>query len=95
MLIAYVLAVDKDFQPYTSQFLSYLIENIQNTDFNTRKIAVEVIYTIAKVIPNSLKPYKQELLEIIGELRFDKMKPVREASQEALTAIKDVPDCEM
>jgi hypothetical protein len=50
-LIAYILAVDQDFLTYASHYLPYLLENISNTDFNTRKITVDVLYTIAKIIP--------------------------------------------
>ena len=58
-------------------------------------MAIDVIYTIAKMLPQTLKPYKADIVEVLGELKFDKMKPVREATLEALTALKAVPDLEI
>lgn len=42
--------------------------------------------------PQTLKPYKKDIVDVLSDLKFDKMKPVREASNEALTAMKEVPD---
>jgi hypothetical protein len=39
-----------------------------------------------------LKQSKKDIVEILQELKFDKMKLVREATNEALQALKDVPD---
>jgi hypothetical protein len=56
------------------------------------EISIDVIYTLSKMIPFVLKPYKRDLSDVLNDLRFDKIKPVREASLEALNALKDVPD---
>jgi len=69
-----------------------LIEQIGNQDFNTRKGAIQAISTIARVVPITLKPFKQDVVEMLGDLRTDKMKPVRDAAVEALVAMKEVPD---
>jgi hypothetical protein len=68
---------------------------MENTDFNTRKMAIDVVYTLAKIHPLVLKPYKRELNDVLGELRFDKIKPVRDACLEALKAFKETPDLEV
>jgi hypothetical protein len=36
-----------------------------------------------------------DIADVLNELKFDKMKPVREASQEAMNALKYVPDSEL
>jgi hypothetical protein len=71
------------------------VVNASSSDFNTRKMAVDVVYTLAKIVPNSLKPYKLDLADVLNELKFDKMKPVREASSEAMNYLKNVPDSEL
>ena len=68
---------------------------MENADFNTRKMAIDVAYTLAKIHPLVLKPYKKELTSLLNELRFDKMKPVRDACLEALKAFKECPDLEV
>jgi hypothetical protein len=42
------------------------------------------------VIPDVLLPFKAEILEVLNEARFDKYKPVREATVEAFAAIKSL-----
>ena len=54
-------------------------------------MAIDVAYTMAVILPNMLAPYKEHFLEALSEGRYDKMKPIREASIEALTAFKDLP----
>ena len=43
-------------------------------------MSIDVIFTLSKMIPAVLRPYKEDILEILNELKFDKMKPVREAA---------------
>jgi len=58
-------------------------------------MSIDVVYTLAKLHPHAMKPYKHNLIEILSELRFDKMKPVRDTCVEALTIVKEVPDIDI
>jgi len=75
--------------------MQHLIGCLESADFNTRKMAIDVVYTLAKIHPIVLKPYKRELNDMLNELRFDKMKPVRDACLEAFKAFKEAPDLEV
>jgi hypothetical protein len=86
------LAMDKDFSQYTSLYLAHLIGLSCDSDFNIRKMSIDTIYTFAKMHPQTLKPFKKDITDVLTDLKFDKMKLVREATNEALTALKDVPD---
>ena len=68
---------------------------MQNPDFNTRKVSVDTIYSLVKMIPVVLKPYKKDLHEMLNELRFDKMKPVRDSTLEVVNALKEIPELEI
>ena len=57
-------------------------------------MAIDVIYTMAAILKDSLRPFKSEILDILNHQRADKIKPVREASLEAIQAVKDIPDDE-
>ena len=61
-------------------------------DWTVRKMAIDVIYTFAAILKENIAPYKGELVETLGETRTDKIKPVREASLEALQAVKELPN---
>ena len=54
--------------------LPIAIDNLTNGDWNVRKIAVELIYTLSVIAPETIRPYKHELLEVLGHCKFDKVK---------------------
>jgi hypothetical protein len=54
-------------------------------------MAIDVIYTIATIVPPNVAPFKDHLLEALNESRFDKLKPMREAAIEAISSVKDLP----
>lgn len=54
------------------------------SDWTTRKMAIDVIYTMAAILKDVLSPYKKEILEALNHSRIDKIKPVREATIEAI-----------
>jgi hypothetical protein len=47
-------------------------------------MAIDVIYTMAAILKDVLSPYKKEILEVLNHARVDKIKPVREATLEAI-----------
>lgn len=59
-------------------------------DWATRKMAIDVIYTLAAILKEVLIPFKSEILEVLNHSRFDKYKPVREATIEAYQTIKNL-----
>jgi len=75
--------------------MQHLFTSMESEDFNTRKMAIDVVYTLASIHPIVLKSHKRELNDILNELRFDKIKPVREACIEALNAFKKIPELEV
>ena len=86
-----VLSIEKDFHPYVKQFLPFMIECASSKDQEIKKMAIDVIYTVAAILPPTLSPFKDHLIEVLNESRFDKQKPIREATIEAISAIKDLP----
>jgi hypothetical protein len=54
-------------------------------------MAIDVVYTIAAILPPTVAPYKDHFIEVLNESRFDKVKPIREATIEAMSAVKDLP----
>ena len=89
-LISLLLSVETDFEPYAVNFLPTLLEWMALTEWNTRKIGIDVMYTIAAILGDVITPYTKEILEVLNHCRFDKIKPVREAAIEAINLIKDL-----
>lgn len=72
--------------------MQHIISSMESADFSTRKMAIDLVLTISKVHPVALKLYRKELNNILNELRFDKIKPVRESSIEVLNLFKEIPE---
>lgn len=89
-LISLLLSVESDFEPYAVNFLPTLLECMAITEWHTRKIGIDVMYTIAAILGDVITPYSKEILEVLNHWRFDKIKPVREAAIEAINLIKDL-----
>lgn len=73
------------------QYLPFLLESISSKEQETKKMAIDVAYTVSAILPPTIAPYKDHFLEVLNESRFDKLKPIREATIEAMTALKDLP----
>lgn len=53
-------------------------------------MAIDCLYTLAALLHDTIIPFKKEILAVLNQCRFDKMKPVREASLEAMAVIKEI-----
>ena len=89
-LISLLLSVESEFEPYAVQFLPTLLECMAVNEWHTRKIGIDVMYTMGAILGEVISPYTKEILEVLNHCRFDKMKPVREAAIEAINLIKDL-----
>jgi len=47
-------------------------------------MAIDVVYTVSAILPTSIAPFKDHFLEVLNESRFDKQKPLRDATIEAI-----------
>jgi hypothetical protein len=43
-------------------------------EWTTRKIACDVIYTMAAILKNAVAPFKRDLLEVLNHCKTDKIK---------------------
>jgi hypothetical protein len=50
-----------------------------NSDWQVRKMAIDVIYTMAAILRDALSNFKNDIIEVLNQTRSDKIKPVREA----------------
>ncbi|CDW90612.1 microtubule-associated protein tortifolia1-like [Stylonychia lemnae] len=89
-LISLILAVENEFSNQCADFLPQLLECMTNSDWQVRKMAIDVIYTMAAILRDALVPFKNDILEVLNHSRSDKIKPVREATLEAMQAVKEI-----
>lgn len=89
-LISLILAVESEFESYSSEFIQILKEFLSSSEWTTRKMSIDVLYTYATFLPKVIQPQAKLLLALIKTKRFDKVKQVREASSEAIKKIKEL-----
>lgn len=61
-LISLIFHIENDFCPFASKFLPVLIEFIANPDWNTKKVAIDAIYSMTAIIKEEIIPYRMEIL---------------------------------
>jgi hypothetical protein len=89
-LISLILSVEIEFEPFSREFLPVLLDCVESSDWNTRKMAIDCMYTMAAILNDVIIPFKKQILGVLNQCRFDKMKPVREATVEAMNMIKEI-----
>eukprot|EP00347_Sterkiella_histriomuscorum_P016463 403353082 len=89
-IISLVFHVEQDFTPFAPKFLPVLIEFIACNDQSTKKVAIDAIYSMTAIIKEEIIPYRLDILQVLNHCRFDKYKPVREATLETIKLIKDI-----
>jgi len=75
-ILSLILAVEENVEKLgenAKALLPIVIDNMAHPDWNVRKIAVEVIYTLSVLVSDVLTPYKHEILEVLNHCRFDKV----------------------
>lgn len=76
--------------------MPHILEGMSSADFPIRKMSIDTLFTLVKTTnPVAVKPFVAPLFEKLLELRFDKIKPVRDSSLEALNAMKEAPELEI
>jgi hypothetical protein len=54
-------------------FLPIVVEGFENSDWNIRKLSIEIIYTFSDLVPELIISQKTVIVEALNKLRFDKV----------------------
>ena len=76
-VISLVFHVEHEFTPYAAKFLPVLI-------------AIDAIYSMTAIVKEEIIPFRLDILQVLNHCRFDKIKPVREATLETIKLIKEI-----
>lgn len=83
------MGIEDQFRPFVPATIPILIEHANNSVWNVRKIAVDVIYTLCMFMCDELEPFINDIVDSLSNCRFDKIKHVRDSATVALNTIKD------
>jgi hypothetical protein len=89
-VISLVFHVEADFAPFAPKFLPVLIEFIACPEWSTKKVAIDAIYSMSAILKDEIVPFRLEILQVLNHCRFDKVKPVREATLETIKLLKEI-----
>jgi hypothetical protein len=89
-VISLVFHVEHEFTPYAAKFLPVLIEFIACNEWSTKKVAIDAIYSMTAIVKEEIIPFRLDILQVLNHCRFDKIKPVREATLETIKLIKEI-----
>lgn len=64
--------------------------NSSGGEWTTKKVAIDAVYSMAAIIKEEILPFKSELMRALNGCRFDKIKPVREATLETIKLLKEI-----
>ena len=88
-LISLILGAETLFKPYANVTLFKVMEFLTDNDWLKRKLALNVIYTIAFYCKEEIIPLKSHILSFLKLLKTDKVKEVREVSISILNILVD------
>lgn len=89
-MISLIFHVEIEFGPFASRMLPVLLGFIGNTEWSTKKVAIDAIYSMTAIIKEEVIPYRLEILQVLIQCKFDKIKPVRDATLETIKLIKEI-----
>ncbi|CAD8050832.1 unnamed protein product [Paramecium sonneborni] len=87
-LLSIILNVEEIFEPNLEDCLNTICNCLQSSEWNSRKIAVDILYTLTVIFPHYFRAnnYYQNKISL---LRFDKIKHVRDAATIVMSQLQD------
>lgn len=90
-IMATLFQVESALEQYCPLYLPALIECIKNKDLSIRKMAIDTVFAFSQMLPKAIAQYKDQFTEALGESRYDKNKPIRDSTADALNGLRELP----
>ncbi|XP_001346985.1 hypothetical protein (macronuclear) [Paramecium tetraurelia strain d4-2] len=87
-LLSFILSVEDIFEPYLQECLHTITTCLNSEEWSSRKFAIDIIHSLSVIFPDYFK-VNDHFLNKISELRFDKIKHVRDAALTAMSSLKN------
>jgi hypothetical protein len=68
-----------------------MVESVNSKDENIKKTAIDTVFAFSQLLPASISAYKEQFQEALGDSRYHKSKPIRDATIEALNGLRELP----
>ncbi|CAD8050102.1 unnamed protein product [Paramecium primaurelia] len=87
-LLSLILTVEVIFEPCLEECVHTITNCLHSEEWNSRKFSLDIIYSLSVLFPHYFR-VNEHFVNKIGELRFDKIKHVRDAALVAMSSLKD------
>jgi hypothetical protein len=88
-LISLIFASEGFFKPYATVTLYKILDYLTDSDWIKRKLAVDIVYTLANYCQEEILALKSHIIEFLKVLKSDRIKQVREACLVTLKFLND------
>jgi len=89
-VISLIFHVEGEFGAHAGKMLPVLLGFIACKDWSTKKVAIDAIYSMTAIVKEEVLPFRIEILQVLSHCKFDKIKPVRDATLETIKLIKEI-----
>lgn len=75
-LLSLILSIEKEFKHNVNDVIEYILEIFtkqNNLEWTIKKISIDLIYTLAIILKETIIPYKDQLLLLLQERKCDKV----------------------
>jgi hypothetical protein len=86
-LVSLIFHVETMIAPYYERLLEVILEQIR-VDEN-RKVAIDGLYALTAILKEQIVPNRLQILQVLMPYRYNKVKPVREATLETIKLLKE------
>jgi hypothetical protein len=72
-LLSLLLTVESDYQPHCAETCQIILECLNVEEWSARKVAIDLLYTLAVIIPSEISKYSEQMISKLMEARKDKV----------------------
>ena len=90
--IVLISSTESKFKPYSTITLFKILDLLTNSDWKRRKVAIDIIYTLASHFQEEIMPLKSNIIDFLKVVKRDKVNQVRDVCITTLKFLNDNED---
>ena len=88
-IISLIFKVGEQFKPYANVCLFRILDNLTDSDWMKRKLAINIVYTLVFYCKKEMMAVKENIIEFLNILKEDEVAEVREVCMQTLKFIEE------
>lgn len=83
-VISLIYATESNFQPFACDALFKILDYLTDQDWLIRKLSLNVVYSLSFYCRNEILPLKENIIEFLNVLKYDRVKEIEEVCVQTL-----------